>query len=96
MSIASSIESKSAMGRVKQDVNQVRHDVAQTGHDIAQAARAGVAQTRDRVGEALSSARDRASDGVEDLQLRIMERPVTCVAIALGVGVLIGALVRRV
>jgi ElaB/YqjD/DUF883 family membrane-anchored ribosome-binding protein len=105
-SVPGSLGFKAGLDEVKTDAAMLRDDVLETGRHVVAAARSGVAAAKERASEAVESARNRVSsaasglrdqgaDQVEDLQLRIMERPLTAVAIALGAGFLVGMLCRR-
>ena len=82
--------------------SQLKDDAVRIAQNAADLGRAGVDAVRDRVqsgSDAVHAAADRAVDRGNDLlatvQQRIEENPVQAIAIAAGVGVVLGLLLRR-
>jgi ElaB/YqjD/DUF883 family membrane-anchored ribosome-binding protein len=99
-----------ASGDIQADLQALRDDVARLAQQIADifAARGGKAWQRARasVDEALADAEDRGQDAVdavrevgdnmaEAIDKSLHERPYTTLALALGLGFLLGAAWRR-
>lgn len=96
----------SAMGEMKQglkkDVDTIRDDLGRLGTDVAgaargvaSAARSGAQQATEYAQETLEDVRRRGEDALESTRETIAQNPWASVGIALGVGVLLGALMRR-
>jgi ElaB/YqjD/DUF883 family membrane-anchored ribosome-binding protein len=81
--------------QLKADLTQVRADLRNLTRDAVEAARTGVYAARERVQAAVDAAVERGRDNVRSVEKRIEEHPLLSVGIALGVGVLIGSLLRR-
>lgn len=80
---------------LKADLAQLRNDIrGMSGHAV-DAARTGVGAAKERVQHAAHAAADIAKDNVKSFEKKIEDHPLQSVAIALGVGVLIGSLLRR-
>jgi ElaB/YqjD/DUF883 family membrane-anchored ribosome-binding protein len=87
---------------IKQDVDQLRDDlgklkkdVAGTARDLAGAARSGAREAGAYVTDAMDTARERGEETLDSAREAIRENPFAATAIAFGVGVLLGALIRR-
>jgi ElaB/YqjD/DUF883 family membrane-anchored ribosome-binding protein len=87
---------------LKKDVNQLRddlgrlgRDVGGTARDIAEAARSGVREAGEYVREAADVVRERGMEGMDQTRETIRRNPLASVGIAFGVGVLLGAVIRR-
>lgn len=76
------------MNALKDDLSQLRQDVASMASDVF-----GVA--RDGMGGAVEQAKKRGQELAETLEEQVQEHPLATVGIAFGVGLLVGALVRR-
>jgi ElaB/YqjD/DUF883 family membrane-anchored ribosome-binding protein len=91
---------------IKADLARARADFADLVRDVMSAGKAEGAEAKaklesviqerlDRIGEGLSAVQRAGMRRVEDLQDTIEERPLTSVAVALGVGLLVGAILGR-
>jgi ElaB/YqjD/DUF883 family membrane-anchored ribosome-binding protein len=80
---------------VQQDVNQLREDIAQLRHDVTGIANDAFGMAREGMKGAVSDARRRGMEMAESLEDQIQEHPLATVGIAFGVGLLVGALIRR-
>jgi ElaB/YqjD/DUF883 family membrane-anchored ribosome-binding protein len=96
--------------RLEKDVSKVRSDIAALTDHITDAvnalgdaarrqARRGYKQTVDDLSERSGAMMDAAQDAASDLEDRledvIAQRPLATIGLALGVGILIGAMWRR-
>lgn len=91
---------------IKSDLAQARADFSDLVRDLVSAGKAEGSEAKakieaaihdrlDRIGEGISYVQRAGKRRVEDLQDTIEERPLTSVAIALGVGMLLGVVVGR-
>lgn len=91
---------------IKADLEQARADFADLVRDVVSAGKAEGSDAKakieaaihdrlERIGEGISSVQRMGKHRVEDLQETIEERPITSVAIALGVGLLLGVVFAR-
>jgi ElaB/YqjD/DUF883 family membrane-anchored ribosome-binding protein len=88
-------ESGSHVANLRGDLERLGEDAASIAKHAAGAAKSGVAEVKTRVSDAVEAARDKGIEATDQLSDYIKDRPLTSVAIALGAGVLLGALVRR-
>jgi len=86
---------KGDVRRVGEDLTQIKDNLSSTAHDVAAAARSGYAAAKERAASTYEGARERGLEATETLQARIKESPVTSVAIAAGVGLLLGIVLAR-
>jgi ElaB/YqjD/DUF883 family membrane-anchored ribosome-binding protein len=91
---------------LKTDLAQARADFADLVRDVVSAGKAEGSEAKakieaaihdriERIGEGLGSVQRMGKRRVEDLQDTIEERPLTSVAVALGVGMLMGVVFAR-
>lgn len=87
---------------VRQDVDQLRDDLGKlkkdvtgTARDLAGAARSGAREAGAYVSDAVEAAKERGGETMDSAREAIRENPFAATAIAFGVGVLLGALIRR-
>jgi ElaB/YqjD/DUF883 family membrane-anchored ribosome-binding protein len=91
---------------LKADLARARADIADLVSDLVSAGKAEGTEARakieaaiherlDRLGEGISAAQRAGRRKVEDLQDRIEDRPLTSVAVAFGVGLLLGNVFGR-
>jgi len=95
---------------IKDDLGQLREDMGSLMRELVAAGKleAGEARTRveavfkdriDRIQRAASDVTDRVrehgKDAIDTIENHAREKPLQTIAIALGVGVLLGALLRR-
>lgn len=94
--------SRSAMGDVKKDAAAIRDDLTvlkddamKMGTDAAASAREALRHGRDSVSGVSHSATDSVKEYYKTACTTVRERPLTSIAITLGVGVVIGRLLGR-
>lgn len=91
---------------IKADLAQARADFADLVRDVVSAGKAEGSDAKakieaaihdrlDRIGEGIASVQRSGKKRVEDFQEKIEERPLTSVAIAFGVGLLLGNVFGR-
>ncbi len=80
---------------LKADMAQLRSDLRAVSHDLVDAARAGATLAKDSVGAAVESAMDQGKARVQTLEHEIKEKPLLSVGIALGIGLLLGSMLRK-
>lgn len=83
---------KSDIATLRADVSDLIHGLAESGIEIA---RTGADNATDAVSRAAESAREHAHDAHEQLRESVSERPITSLAVAFGVGALIGRFMAR-
>ncbi len=74
---------------------KIADDVRELGEIAKESAGERVDELRQRGEQALNAGRERAGEAKGDLERSIAEQPLKSVAIALGVGVLLGLMARR-
>jgi ElaB/YqjD/DUF883 family membrane-anchored ribosome-binding protein len=80
---------------LKELITEAQHLVGDTAGDKVEAMRERLGQAQERLQELYESARDKVVAGAKSTDATIRAHPYESLAVALGVGVLIGALVRR-
>ena len=80
---------------LRQDVESLRDDLNQLRSDLGGMTSQLYSRAREGVGGAMEYAQDQGSEALKNIQHHIEDRPLASVGIALGVGLLIGALLRR-
>lgn len=73
----------------------MKDNLSGLAHGAASTARAGVHEAARGVQRTLNAGKKSAADAVDGLSERISERPLISAGVALGVGILIGFLLRR-
>ena len=93
---------KSIAADAQEHLTQLKDDATRIVHQAANVGRAGVDAVREKAGVGSQAVRDAAdqavnkgTDFVATLQKRIEENPGQAIAVAAGVGVVIGLLLRR-
>ncbi len=76
------------LNTLKDDLSQLRQDVTSMASDMFGVAREGM-------GGAVKNAKEKGAEIAETLEEQIHEHPLATVGIAFGVGLLVGALIRR-
>jgi ElaB/YqjD/DUF883 family membrane-anchored ribosome-binding protein len=84
-----------AIGEVKTDLLQLKEDVMAAVRSAIAAARDGVYSGGEKVTEAYDAARERGAEAVENVEKSVSRHPLTSIAIAAGVGMLVGLFMRR-
>ncbi len=80
---------------LRDDLDALRKDVSKLTDDVRGIASERVSAARDRARDTAYRARDRGEAVASEVGHRIEERPLTSVAVAFGVGMLIGRLLDR-
>ncbi|MEC9372641.1 MAG: hypothetical protein VYC34_02310 [Planctomycetota bacterium] len=86
---------RSEIAAIRKDLQSLRHDVGGASHALLDTARSGASDVAQTAAEAARAARDRGVAATRSVENKISEQPLASVGIALGVGVLLGALMRR-
>lgn len=81
--------------RVKSDLRQIRGDVAGLAEDAVHAAKTGAAEARERVDRKVRAAAERGRESVEAIEDQIAAHPFMSVAVAFGVGMIMGCGLSR-
>ena len=87
--------SKSAEQTLQDDIAQLREDLGQLREDVSSLAGDLLGVAKEGMSGAVDSAKKRTQEAADDLEEKIVEHPLAAVGIALGVGILIGAILRR-
>ena len=80
---------------LRQDVDALRDDLNRLRTDIGGITQQWVSRARDGMGGAVEYAQDQGSEALRSVQHQIEDHPLAAVGIALGVGVLLGAMLKR-
>lgn len=87
------------ISKLKSDLAQLRddlrNDLRSIGSDVSAAAGAGVSAAKGRVHRAVDSAVEEGKEDIALFEQRIKDHPLASVAIALGAGLLIGAVISK-
>jgi len=86
---------REGLQQVGEDAERIKEDISAMGHTIAKTARTGAAAAKEGVKEGVEKARERGEMLVESLSDRVVQRPLTSLAIAAGAGVVLGLLIFR-
>ena len=89
-------ELKDGVHKLGEGVDALKDNLSGLAHDAATTARAGTRELRRGINRTIDAGRKGAAQAVDDVSDRIAENPLTSIAIALGVGFAIGALMGRV
>lgn len=76
------------LNTLREDLSQLRQDMSSMASDMFGVAREGV-------GGAVKNAKEKGAELAEALEEQVQEHPLATVGIAFGVGLLVGALLRR-
>jgi len=80
---------------LRDDLDALRKDVAKLSEDVRSIAGDRIGAARDRARDTANWARERGEAAANEVGHRIEERPLTSVAVAFGVGMVIGRLLDR-
>jgi ElaB/YqjD/DUF883 family membrane-anchored ribosome-binding protein len=80
---------------LKSQYASLKSDLAEMSKSLSTLTRDGVAEGRKQVSEVADQAREQASETWGVLEKEIEERPITSLAVALGIGFVIGKLIAR-
>ncbi len=80
---------------LKSQYASLKSDLAEMSKSLSTLTRDGVAEGRKQVSEVADQAREQANETWGVLEKEIEERPITSLAVALGIGFVIGKLIAR-
>jgi ElaB/YqjD/DUF883 family membrane-anchored ribosome-binding protein len=80
---------------LQDDITQLREDLAQLRQDVSSLAGDLLGVAREGVSGAVDDAKKRGMEMTDSLEEQILEHPLASVGIAFGVGLLVGAVIRR-
>ena len=91
---------------LKDDIAQLRSDLVEAMKDLVEAGKTGAGETRDRLEESVRSRLESLSEAAHGVAERgrravhtaeqyVEEKPLQSVAVAFGVGLLLGAALRK-
>ncbi|TVS10354.1 MAG: DUF883 family protein [Wenzhouxiangella sp.] len=80
---------------LKQEYASLKSDLAEMSETLSSLARDGVAEGRERVRGAARQSRKQAEEAWDAMESEIEERPITSLAIALGIGFVLGKVLSR-
>ncbi|NGX15343.1 DUF883 family protein [Wenzhouxiangella sp. XN24] len=80
---------------LKSELASLKSDMADIGETLAKLARSSANEGRERVKEAASHSRDQARQTLGAFEKEVEERPMTSLAVALGMGFILGKLIDR-
>ena len=86
---------RSEIAAIRKDLQTLRHDVGGASSALLDSARSGASDVAQSAADAARAVRDRSVEATRSVENKISEQPLASVGIALGVGVLVGALLRR-
>lgn len=80
---------------LRQDVESLRDDLNRLRSDIGGITQQWMSRARDGMGDAMEYAQDQGGEAIKTVQHQIEDHPLASVGIALGVGLLLGAMLKR-
>lgn len=80
---------------LKAELASLKSDMADIGDTLAKLARSTANEGRERVKEAASYSRDQAKQTLGAFEKEVEERPMMSLAVALGIGFVLGKLIDR-
>jgi ElaB/YqjD/DUF883 family membrane-anchored ribosome-binding protein len=80
---------------LRQDVDAIKEDLSRLRTDLGGMTQQWMSRAREGMGEAAEYAQDQGSEALSVVQHQIEDHPLTAVGIALGVGLLLGAMLKR-
>jgi ElaB/YqjD/DUF883 family membrane-anchored ribosome-binding protein len=80
---------------LQDDITQLREDLAQLRQDVSGLASDLFGAAREQMSGAVDGAKKRGMEVAETLEEQVTEHPLAAIGVAFGVGLLVGALVRR-
>ena len=72
------------------NLGRVKDDITGLGRDVAATARTGMSAAKETLSSTYDAAKDKGEEVIDTLAKQFKARPVTCAAVALGVGLLVG------
>ncbi len=86
---------KDGVQKLGERAGEVKDNLAGMARDAGSTAKAGAQEVSKGIKETVEAGRKSAAQAVEGLTDRISENPLTTIGVALGVGIVIGFLIRR-
>jgi ElaB/YqjD/DUF883 family membrane-anchored ribosome-binding protein len=80
---------------LQEDINQLRDDLSQLRQDVASMANDLLGVAKEGMSGAVDSAKKHGLEMADTLEEQIHEHPLATVGAAFGIGLLVGALLRR-
>lgn len=80
---------------LKAELASLRSDMANIGDTLAKLARATANEGREKVSDAAKYSRNQAEQTLGAFEKEVEERPMTSLAVALGMGFVLGKLIDR-
>jgi len=82
-------------GDLGEEVRGLGEHAREIGHHAKEAVREKMGDVRRGASELYSRGRDRANEAVKGLEHYVQEQPIKSLLIAVGAGLLLGAIIRR-
>lgn len=83
------------MQELKAELASLRSDMTDIGDTLAKLARSSASEGREKVKDAADYSRNQAKQAVGAFEKEVEERPMTSLAVALGLGFMLGKLIHR-
>ncbi|MDT8408131.1 MAG: hypothetical protein RQ741_00900 [Wenzhouxiangellaceae bacterium] len=80
---------------LREEFASLKSDITDIGKTVAQLARSKTSEGRERVRNVANQSREQARETWSAFEAEVEERPMTSLAIALGIGFLMGKLLDR-
>lgn len=86
---------KKNLNTLSEHASHLKDDVAVLGRDVADTAKAGMTAAKEQVNKGLDYSKEKGEQSVKAAHDFILHRPLTSIAIAAGVGLVLGMLMCR-
>ena len=86
---------KTGDSNLQDDISQLRDDLSQLRQDVSSLANDILGAAREGVSGAVDTAKKRGLEMADSLEEQIVDHPLASVATAFGIGLLVGAILRR-
>lgn len=80
---------------LKDEFSELKSELSQIGKTVSQLARSATDEGRNRVRAAADQSREQARETWSAFEKEVEERPMTSIAIAIGIGFILGKLLDR-
>jgi ElaB/YqjD/DUF883 family membrane-anchored ribosome-binding protein len=80
---------------IQDDISQLREDLAQLRQDVSSLAGDILGAAKEGASAAVDGAKKRGMEMADSLEEQVLEHPLASIGIAFGVGLLVGAVIRR-
>lgn len=80
---------------LRQDVDAIKEDLSRLRSDLGGITQGWMSRAREGMSDASEYAQDQGSEALHVVQNQIEDHPLAAVGIALGVGLLLGAMLKR-